>query len=93
MAALLRATTARVVDDQPTHRAGGVAEKARAIGVLDIGAPDHVEVSLVKEGRRPDRQRRSQTTQAAFRHAVQLGVQHAEQCIGCRRIRSVGPLD
>ena len=54
-AALLGASSPRVVDQNPPHHAGGDAEEVRAIAPLDLPLIDEAHVRFVDERRRLQR--------------------------------------
>jgi hypothetical protein len=62
----------RVVDDEPAHRAGGVGQKARPVGERDVLASRDVEVGLVQQRRRAEREREAAAPQVALGEPVQL---------------------
>ena len=89
-AALLRLPAARVVDDQPAHHPGGVAEEAVAVGEGRPLALRDVQIRLVQDRRGAERRAGAPLGQLAAGHPVQLVVERGEQLVGCRAVAALG---
>ena len=88
--ALLRLAAARVVDDQPAHHPGGIAEEAVAVGEGRPLALRDVQIRLVQDRRRAERRARPPLGQLAAGHPVQLVVERREQLVGGRAVAALG---
>src|SRR6185436_1073714 len=81
-AALLRAATPDVVDDQPAHHPRRVSHEPRVVGEHRPVPPRHRQVGLVEERRDAEPGAGPLAMQLAAGYPVQLGIQGIEQGIG-----------
>src|SRR5262249_37713342 len=82
-ASALIAASARRVDEDAAHCAGGDGEKVRAIVPADLRDVDEAQVGLVDECRRLERVAATLASHVVAREAVQLGVDERNQSIEC----------
>jgi hypothetical protein len=78
-ATLLRLAAPGVVDDQAAHHPSGISHEALLVGELVAVDPRQVEVRLVQQARRADRDTPPVARQLAAPHPVQLGVERREE--------------
>ena len=81
-AALLRLAAARVVDDDAAHHAGRIAHEPVAVGKRRALAAGNVQIGVVQQRRRAERDAGAAARELAPRHAMQLVVQRREHRVG-----------
>ena len=67
------------VDDQTAHRARRIRQKTCTVRKGDIVPPGHVEIGLVEQRRRRQRQRVACSPQRPFGEAMELRIEHREE--------------
>ena len=89
-ATLLRTSVAEVVDHQAAHGSRGVREKTIALGKSEVPAPGNVEICLVKQRRRAERDLAPRLRHVVLGETMQLSIQDGKELIPCVRISRVG---
>ena len=77
--AFLRPAIPRVVDDQAAHDARRIAHESRLVGEADAVVARHINVGLMEECGRADRDWQTDVSQFAFGQTMQLGIERGEE--------------
>lgn len=78
-AAFLRTAIPRVIDNETAHDARRIAHESRLVGEADAVVARHINVGLMEECGRADRDWQTDVSQFAFGQTMQLGIERGEE--------------